>query len=47
MQRNIHTYIHTIIKGQHDSIHYIEAYTDGSKNEDRESSGIAVFANID
>ena len=34
----------TIIEGQDDGTHYIEAYTDGSKNEAWVGSGIAVFA---
>ena len=34
----------TIIEGQDDSTHYIQAYTDGSKNEAGVGSGIAVFA---
>jgi len=34
----------TLIEGQDDSTHYIEAYTDGSKNEAGVGSGIAVFA---
>ena len=34
----------TIIEGQDDSTHYIQAYTDGSKNEVAVGSGIAVFA---
>jgi hypothetical protein len=34
----------TIIEGQDHSTHYIQAYIDGSKNEVRVGSGIAVFA---
>jgi hypothetical protein len=33
-----------IIDGQDDSTHYIQAYTDGSKNEAGVGSGISVFA---
>ena len=34
----------TIIEGQDDSTHYIEAYRDGSKNEAGVCSEVAVFA---
>jgi ribonuclease HI len=34
----------TIIDGQDDSTHYIQAYSVGSKNEAGVGSGIAVFA---
>jgi hypothetical protein len=33
----------TIIEGQDDSTHYIQAYKDGSKNEAGVGSGRAVF----
>jgi hypothetical protein len=49
MEMAIKTWIHrakhiTIIEGQDDSTHYIQAYTDGSKKEAGVGSGIAVFA---
>jgi ribonuclease HI len=41
----IHSAKHiTIVKGQDDSTHYVQAYTDGSKNEEGVGSGIVVFA---
>jgi hypothetical protein len=34
----------TVIEGQADSTHYIQAYTDGNKKEEGVGSGIAAFA---
>jgi hypothetical protein len=34
----------TIIEGQEENTHFIQAYTDGSRNETGVGSGIAVFA---